>query len=196
MAILCISETTCATIREMEKKGSIIGSPWAKGLGEKKLNTDENGRRIRRILDSPFERDCSSCDMCPGTRQERKKKKTEGKRTRRKKETPRSGVTDQKQNASKCGGRGKIANTREEFTGGRTPTMPARTTDVLLHKATNPPFRNLSTSIDVRHRAIWYDTRRSSAASKWYADRDTLNSRICANVSKLFRDLAQEYPSC
>lgn len=82
-------------------------------------------------------------------------------RTRERKETKekdreegkkRHGVTDQKQNASKCGGRGEDRKHERGITGGH-PRCPPALPDVLLHKAANPLFRNLSTSIDVRHRA-------------------------------------------
>lgn len=82
-AISSVSETTCATIREM-KKGviSIIGSPRAKGL--------KKGTLMRtagvRILGSPFEHDCSSARHMFRTRRE-EKKKTGEKRTRKRKET-------------------------------------------------------------------------------------------------------------
>lgn len=67
------------------------------------------------------------------------------------------GVTGQKQNASECGERGKMANTGQGITDERTPTMTARTTEncyTQLLAACLPAFRNLSAGIDVRRRPI------------------------------------------
>lgn len=182
-AISSACETTCATIREMRKRNiSIIGSPWAEGL--KKRNADENGRRIRRILGSLFERDCSPRDMC--SEWDGRIKKNERKRTRRRKESP----WRHRPETERFQMRRKREDRKHErgITGERTPTMPARTTDMLLHKAANPLFRNLSTGIDARRRAIWYDTGRgrNSAASKRHANRRWLRYPKFENMRATF----------
>lgn len=187
-----VSGATCATIREMKKRSiSIIGSPWAKGLEEKKWNTDENGRRIFvafSVLHSNA--DCSPCDMCSGTRRERKKKR------KRNEKEERNAVASptRNRNASKCGGRGKIASTREELRADGHPRCPpALPTCVLSHRATNPLFRNLSSGIDVRHRAIWHDAKRGdSAASKRPAARRRLWYPKFARIRVMFPNYFDE----
>jgi len=150
---------------------SIIGSLWAKGL--KKRNADENGRRIR-ILDSPFECDCSSCDICSEWDEKEKNGK---KRTKRRKETPWRHRPE-----TECFQMRRKKEDREHergITSGRTPTMPARTTQRAVTQSCKSV---VSQFVDVRHCAMmWYDTGFCSFAKRRFAsNRDILNSRIFA----------------
>lgn len=182
-AISSACETTCATIREMRKRNiSIIGSPWAEGLKKR------NGWWERQTYSSHSRFSIRTRLFAARhvLRMGREVKKNERKRTRRRKESP----WRHRPETERFQMRRKREDRKHErgITGERTPTMPARTTDMLLHKAANPLFRNLSTGIDARRRAIWYDTGRgrNSAASKRHANRRWLRYPKFENMRATF----------
>lgn len=148
------TETTCATIED-EKKKHLHNWVAVSERTEKKCWWE--WQAYSRILDSPFECDCSPCDICSEWNEKEKNGK---KRTKRRKETP----WRHRPETERFQMRRKRENREHErgITSGWTPTMPARTTNVLLYKAANLLFRNLSMCDTVR----WCDTTQNSVASR------------------------------
>lgn len=164
----------------MKKRSiSIIGSPWAKGLKKKETLMRMAAVFAFSILHAIRIRLFTMRHMF----RMRRERKNERKRTRRRKETP----WRHRPETELFQMRRKREDREHErgITNGRTPTMPARTTNVLLHKAANLLFRNLSMCD-----TVWYDMARDRALplceTQIASNCDTLNSRIFAMFLNYF----------
>lgn len=88
----------------------------------------------------PFERDCSPCNMCPGMRRERNEKKNE--RTKKNEKEERNAVASPTRNRTLPNAEEEGRSRTRERNYGRTPTMPARTTDLRCY--TKPRIRSFA----------------------------------------------------